>query len=191
MQTVQENKYLNRIITIPNLLSFFRICLIPVIVWLYLKKEAYLTAAIVLVLSGVTDVVDGYIARHFGMISNFGKAFDPIADKLTQAAVLFCLIARFPLMLCPLVMLVIKEILSGSIALLAVRKTHKVPSAVWHGKATTVSLYAMMLIHLVWYEIPAAVSKALVVICAAVMLLSAVLYIRMYLAALRSEPKEG
>lgn len=191
MQTVQENKYLNRIITIPNLLSFFRICLIPVIVWLYLKKEEYLTAAIVLVLSGVTDVVDGYIARHFGMISNFGKAFDPIADKLTQAAVLFCLIARFPLMLCPLVMLVIKEILSGSIALLAVRKTHKVPSAVWHGKATTVSLYAMMLIHLVWYEIPAAVSKALVVICAAVMLLSAVLYIRMYLAALRSEPKEG
>ncbi len=49
-----------------------------------------------LLLSGVTDLADGFIARHFHMISDLGKVLDPVADKLTQAAVLFCLITRFP-----------------------------------------------------------------------------------------------
>lgn len=64
----------------------------------------------VLLLSGLTDVVDGIIARKCNMISDFGKAFDPIADKLTQAAMLCCLVVRFNYMLIPLGMLVIKEV---------------------------------------------------------------------------------
>ena len=171
-----EHKYQNKIVTIPNILSVFRILLIPVIVWLYCGKHAYLYATLVLTLSGATDVVDGFIARRFGMISNVGKALDPIADKLTQMAMLSCLLTRFPLMLLPLVLLVVKELFAGVTGLLTIKKTGVVLSAVWHGKLTTVVLYAMMAIHLVWVSIPTAASNALVVLCTLCMLTSGILY---------------
>lgn len=84
-----------QILTIPNLLSVFRILLIPLIVWLYCGKQDYLLAAWVLLLSGVTDIADGFIARHFHMVSDLGKVLDPIADKLTQTVALVCLLTRF------------------------------------------------------------------------------------------------
>lgn len=80
----------DRILTIPNVLSFFRLALIPVIIVLYAKNEVWWAFGM-LVLSGVTDVVDGWVARTYHMVSNFGKAIDPVADKLTQIAVLLCL----------------------------------------------------------------------------------------------------
>ena len=171
-----EDKYKHRIITIPNLLSFFRLLLIPVIIWLYVVKQNPAWTTLVLALSGITDIVDGIIARKFNMISDFGKAFDPVADKLTQIAMLFCLVSRFEWMLLPLVLLVVKEIFAGVTGLVVIRKTGKVLGAVWHGKATTVSLYSMMLIHLLWFNIPAVISGILIGACTALILLSAILY---------------
>ena len=89
----------NKILTIPNLLSLFRLCLIPVFMWLYCVEKNYLWTGIILIISGLTDTVDGFVARHFNMISDLGKILDPVADKLTQAAMLFCLLTRFPLMI--------------------------------------------------------------------------------------------
>ena len=80
----------NKILTIPNLLSLFRLCLIPVFMWLYCVEKNYLWTGIILIISGLTDTVDGFVARHFNMISDLGKILDPVADKLTQAAMLFC-----------------------------------------------------------------------------------------------------
>ena len=82
-----QKEHLNRIITVPNLLSFFRFCLIPVIIWSYCVKENPLLAGEILLLSGLTDLADGYIARRFHMISNLGKILDPVADKLTGSNV--------------------------------------------------------------------------------------------------------
>lgn len=171
-----QNKYQKKIITIPNILSLFRLCLIPVIVWLYCFEKNYLWTTLVLALSGITDIVDGFVARHFGMVSDFGKTFDPVADKLTQFATLFCLVSRFRHMLIPLVILVVKELFGAVTSLLAIRKTGTVEGADWHGKITTVSLYAMMLVHIIWYQIPLTISHFLVSICTTMMLLSAVLY---------------
>ena len=75
-----------QILTIPNLLSVVRLALIPVIVWLYSFEQNYHAAIGVILLSAATDIVDRWIARRFNMISDFGKALDPLADKLTQAA---------------------------------------------------------------------------------------------------------
>lgn len=171
-----EDKYKHKIITIPNILSLFRLLLIPVIVWLYVFRQDYLWTTAVLALSGVTDIVDGIIARKCRMISDFGKAFDPVADKLTQIATLFCLVTRFRWMLLPLIILVIKEIFAAVTGLLVIRKTGKVMGADWHGKAATVSLYSMMLIHLLWFKIPSVVSGILIGACTAMVLLSAILY---------------
>ena len=168
--------YKDKILTIPNLLSFFRLCLIPVMIWLYMVQENYGLTTLVLLVSGITDVVDGIIARKYNMVSDFGKAFDPVADKLTQVAVMFCLVTRFPWMILPLVLLVIKELFTGITSLLTIRKTGKVEGAVWHGKITTVLLYTMMGIHLIWFHIPPLVSGFLIGISTGMMLLSAVGY---------------
>ena len=173
-----EERYKHKIITIPNILSLFRLLLIPVIMWLYIVKEDPVLTTVILALSGITDIVDGIIARKCHMVSDFGKAFDPVADKLTQIAMLFCLVSRFKWMLLPLCVMVIKEITAGILGLLVIRKTGKVAGAVWHGKATTVSLYSMMIVHLMWFNIPGIVSGILVGACTALALLSAFMYSR-------------
>jgi len=185
-----EEKYKHRIVTIPNILSLFRLLLIPVILWLYIVKQDPLWTTAILVLSGVTDVVDGIIARKCHMTSDFGKAFDPVADKLTQIAMLFCLVSRHRWMLLPLCVMVVKEVSAGILGLLVIRKTGKVDGAVWHGKATTVSLYSMMIIHLIWFNIPGVVSGILIGACTALALLSAFLYSRENLKTLQSRRKE-
>ena len=173
-----EDEHKNKIITIPNSLSLFRLLLIPVIMWLYIVKEDPVLTTVILALSGITDIVDGIIARKCHMVSDFGKAFDPVADKLTQIAMLFCLVSRFKWMLLPLCVVVIKEVTAGILGLLVIRKTGKVDGAVWHGKATTVSLYSMMIIHLIWYNIPGVISGILIGACTALALLSAFMYSR-------------
>ena len=151
--TDKKNNPQNKILTIPNLLSFFRLCLIPVFMWLYCVEDNFLCNGILLIISGVTDTVDGFVARHFNMISDLGKVLDPIADKLTQAAMLFCLLTRFPLMIVPLGLMVFKEFFMGVTGFLVIQKTGKVFGADWHGKVNTWLLYAMMILHVFWYNI--------------------------------------
>ncbi len=174
--TVDTNKYKNKIFTIPNILSFVRLCLIPLIVWLYLGKKKYIATGIVLLVSGLTDIVDGFIARHFNMISDVGKVLDPIADKATQAVMLLCLIARFPLMWLPIILLVIKESFMALSGFMVVRKCDIVLGANWHGKVATVLLTAAMALHLFWYDIPEVVSLITIISCSAMIATSLVLY---------------
>ena len=188
MQDSIESRYKNKILTIPNVLSFFRLCLIPIIVWLYISKEDYFWTLMVLLLSGLTDVVDGIIARKCNMISDFGKAFDPIADKLTQAAMLCCLVVRFNYMLIPLGMLVIKEVVTGITALISIKKTEQVEGAVWHGKLTTVVLYLMMAVHLVWFNFPTTVSLIMVGVCIGIMIMSFIMYSVRNIKAIKNKP---
>ena len=160
-----ESKSENKILTVPNLFSLFRLLLIPVIVWLYWFQKDYFPAGALLILSGLTDLADGYIARHFNAVSNVGKILDPIADKLTQAAMLFCLVTRFPLMAAPFGFLVIKELFIGTTGLLMIRKTGKVVGADFHGKVATTLLYAMMILHIFWIDITPEISAVTIVIC--------------------------
>lgn len=168
----------NRIITIPNLLSAFRLILIPVFLWTYCIRGEYLVTAGLLALSGLTDLADGYIARRFHMVSNLGKILDPVADKLTQAAMLVCLVTRFPMIVFPMVLMAVKEASVGVTNLLVIRKSGLVTGAVWHGKVTTALLYTVIVVHLLWFYIPAAVSNVLIAVCSGVMLLSWGLYLR-------------
>lgn len=166
----------NRIITIPNLLSLLRLCLIPLLVWLYLGRHDYGLTAIVLIASGLTDLVDGWIARKFHMISNLGKILDPVADKLTQITMLFCLVERYPYMLATLILLVCKEVFDTVTGLIAISRTDQIYGADWHGKVTTALFYAMMTVHLLWVDIPRPVSYGMVAVCTVAMAVSLLLY---------------
>ena len=175
-QNLSANKYKNKIITIPNILSFVRLLLIPVILWLYLKEENYIATGIVLLVSGLTDIVDGFIARTFNMISDVGKVLDPFADKATQGVMLLCLLARFPLMWLPIILLVLKESFMALSGFMVVRKCDVVLGANWHGKAATVLLTATMALHLFWYNIPEALTVATISLSSAMIALSLILY---------------
>ena len=184
------NNTQNKILTIPNLLSLFRLLLIPVIIWLYTVRKDYFPAGALLILSGLTDLADGFIVRHFNAVSNVGKILDPIADKLTQAAMLFCLITRFPLMAAPFGVLVLKEIFIGTTGLLMIRKTGKVVGADFHGKVATTLLYAMMILHIFWIGITPAVSATTIVICLVSMLFTLVVYGKRNVRVLRGKKEE-
>lgn len=165
-----------QIFTIPNMMSFFRILLIPGIVIAYCKFEDYMIAIGLVLISGITDVLDGKVARKFNMISDFGKILDPIADKLTQAAIALSLQFRFPHMLWMFILMFVKELIMGITGVLSVKYTGEVYGANWHGKVTTVVLYFVMVIHMLWAEMPMAVSYILSLICAMVMMISLYLY---------------
>lgn len=178
-----------KILTIPNLLSCLRLALIPCFVWAYLVGEDARTTVLLLLLSGLTDVADGFIARRFNMISNLGKVLDPLADKLTQAAMLVCLMSRYPLMMLPFGLMVVKEMVCVGTGLAAIDRTGEVRSAGWHGKVATVLLYAMLITHVLWTEIPPALSMGLILLCAAMIVLSGILYGVSNVRATRSKSK--
>lgn len=165
-----------QIFTIPNLLSFFRLLLIPVIAWLYCWKGDYPLTAFVLVLSGATDIADGFIARHFDMVSDLGKVLDPVADKLTQTVALVCLLTRFQAIWWLLGVLVFKETVMTVMGILVIHRTKAVYSAAWHGKLATCVLYAVIFTHIVWYNISQPVSALLAAAGIACILLSLILY---------------
>lgn len=175
-EKITQNDSANRILTLPNLLSLIRLIMIPIIVWMYCALEEYFWTGILVIVSGVTDVVDGFIARKFGLVSDFGKALDPIADKMTQGAVLLCLVTRFNLMLIPLIILLIKEVVTGALRLFIAKKTHAVHGANWHGKITTVLLYAVIILHIFWANMPLDISNIMIAVSIAMMLFSFVMY---------------
>ena len=135
----------DQVLTIPNLLSVIRLALIPLIVWLYIGKQEYSAAVAVILISGATDIIDGFIARKFNMVSDLGKILDPVADKLTQATVILCLTVKYRWMRGLIVLFVVKEIIMAVLGYMAIQKKDVVNSAKWYGKLNTVVLYLVMM----------------------------------------------
>lgn len=171
-----NERYKNKIITIPNILSMIRLILIPIMIHFYITNKDYVTTLIILFISGVTDIVDGFIARKFNMISNFGKALDPVADKLTQISMLFCLSFNYPEMIVPVILLSVKELVSGITSSIIIKTKKVVLGAVWHGKATTVIIYSMIFIHILWRDIPNTISNIFVATSILMMVYSCIMY---------------
>ncbi len=143
------------LLTIPNMLSLFRLLLIPVYVVIYLHattQEEHLVAGAILAVSCLTDMIDGQIARHFNMISTIGKLLDPLADKFTQFAMIICLTIKYPYVILRvfLALFVVKEILQFVALLLSFRKGKLPKGALIAGKVSTalifLSLIAMVMI---------------------------------------------
>lgn len=124
---------------IPNALTILRFILIPFIVY-YIVKDQYIEAFIYLTISGLTDVLDGCIARKFNFITNFGKLIDPLADKTTQIAILVTLSLKNIIPMWILVIVFIKEfaMISGASFLYG---KELVVSSKWFGKLSTVLFY--------------------------------------------------
>lgn len=134
------------ILTIPNFMSFFRLLMVPFIIFFYLNFENKIYAIILILVSGATDILDGIIARKFNMVSNFGKIIDPLADKVTQGTLILCLISKFDLMWLVIGLFIFREIVMVVLGTFAIKFTGKVGSARWYGKAATVVLETSIMV---------------------------------------------
>ena len=147
------------ILTIPNLLSIFRIALIPVYMLIYLnacKPGDYFLAAAILAVSCITDLIDGKIARHFNMISTVGIILDPFADKATQFTLIVCLAIRYPVLRHLIVLFVIKEGFQLIVGGITLKKGKMLAGALLWGKICTtvlfVSLIFLVMLPAIHYE---------------------------------------
>ena len=133
--------------TIPNWLCFLRIALIPVFATLFIKGS-YIPAFILMIVAALTDLLDGKIARKFNMVSNLGKILDPIADKLSQIAIVVILIVKYwdGYLKYILFLFIVKELLMvlGG-ALLMAKGMRPVAAEMW-GKVATTVFYVFMII---------------------------------------------
>ncbi len=165
---------------IPNGLSLLRIALIPVFVLLYLWRLD-MWAFGVLLLSGLTDAVDGYIARRFNQITDCGKLLDPLSDKLTQVAVIVCLTTRYVTLLPLTILCFVKELCQAIGGILLLRKHVQAQGSKWFGKVSTVLFYTVMLIVVLWHDVlDMWVLMALIGLVGASMLAAFVGYFRLY-----------
>ena len=174
----------DQILTVPNAMSLFRLLLIPFIVRSFWSGRPYLAVALV-ALSAATDMLDGVIARKFNMVSDVGKILDPIADKLTQAALLVCLVAYHKTILILLAILVVKETLMAVFGGMTLKKCDSVHSAMWHGKLCTVVFESTMIVLMLFPAIPENVVSLLIAVCGAVMLFSLTMYLIYSIGMLR------
>lgn len=136
------------IFTIPNLLSFFRLLLIPVYAALYLNATEdyqFFLAGIIMAVSCLTDMVDGRIARKYNMITTLGKVLDPMADKLTQFTLTICLSLKYPALYPVLGLFVIKEIFQLAFGVFFLCKGKMLPGALMAGKVCTTVLFISLI----------------------------------------------
>lgn len=136
------------VFTIPNMLSLFRLLLIPVYVVIYLKASEpvhYYIAGGILAVSCLTDMIDGQIARHFNMISTVGKVLDPLADKLTQFTLAICLAVRHPVIWIMVCLIFVKEIFQLIAGLIALRQGMMLKGALMSGKICTTILFISLI----------------------------------------------
>lgn len=137
------------ILSIPNLLSLFRLVLIPVYMLIYLnatQPSHYYVSAAILAVSCLTDLIDGKIARRFNMVTTLGILLDPVADKATQFALILCLAMRYPVLWYLVGTFVVKEgfqLIAGSMIL---RKGKILDGALITGKICTTVLFLSLIL---------------------------------------------
>jgi len=168
---------------IPNILCYIRFLLIPVFVVLYIKASQpgeYLRAAAVVLASGMTDFLDGFIARKFDMVTELGKIIDPLADKLTQVSLIFVLFVKIKWMYLLLILFVIMQLFLLIAGLVMLKKGTKLNGSKWFGKVSTTVFYAVMLVLIAIPTLNNTVTNVLMMVCGAFLLLSFLLYINEY-----------
>ena len=169
--------------TIPNMLSLFRLVLIPVYIVIYLNAQShtdYFVAGAILAVSCLTDLIDGKIARHFNMMSRTGQALDPLADKATQFSLIICLTARHPHIIGLLILFVVKEIFQLLAAIFALRKGEMLKGALLSGKICTTVLFISLILMVLLPDMQPLYSQILIGVDCVFMLISFIAYIRAY-----------
>ncbi|MBQ2890868.1 MAG: CDP-alcohol phosphatidyltransferase family protein [Clostridia bacterium] len=160
---------------IPNIITTFRLFLVPVFAYLMLIVDNLWGACTVLVISALSDIIDGIIARKFNMITDTGKVYDPLVDKLMQITALFALSVRGFVPVWCISIIIAKELIMILVGLILYLKKIIVQAS-WYGKMTTVIFYIVMLLLVIFKDMPYFVNMLLLLVLVASVLFSAFAY---------------
>ncbi len=192
----QNDGMRNKNLTIPNLMSVARIAMVPFFAYFYLKDEL-VTAVTFLVLSGLSDLFDGLIARKFNQVTELGKMLDPFADKLTQGVVAICLAIKIAEVRPLLLLFVVKELLMLCGAIILLKRKKKPSAAQWYGKVATTLFYIsvtvivfMRAVFEVEDKMFGIISNSLLILTAFFMIYAAVKYFQIFLEIIRSDDEK-
>ena len=169
---------------IPNVLCYIRIALVPLFLAVYLnaqKQADYYWAVGIILIASATDVLDGFIARRFNMVTDLGKLIDPIADKLMQFSMLCVLIYKNKLVIIPVAVMVVKELTSLILGLFVYNKCVKrLSGAKWYGKICTVIVDCAVLVLLAFPQIPDVTQIIIIAVVTFALVMAWLLYTRQY-----------
>ena len=138
--------------SIPNIISIVRILLVPVFCVMYFTPGMRLASLVVLIASGLSDLVDGYIARKFNQITDLGKVLDPIADKLFHMSTIFCLCIDGVVGYWLLVIVVAKELFMICGGVILYKKNRAVIASKWYGKLSSSLFFSAFVLSFVPVE---------------------------------------
>ena len=142
-RSVQDDSIVttDRVLTVPNALTILRLILLGFFVWLVFAAGDVLSAAVVLLVIGVTDYLDGYLARRWGQVSRVGQILDPLVDRITIATVVISLALYEAIPWWVVVALLARELLL--LALVPLLRTRGLLALPVHylGKAATFALF--------------------------------------------------
>lgn len=175
------------IFKIPNILTYIRILMVPVFVIVYLNARtlsAHIWSVVIVILTEATDVVDGYIARKYNMITDLGKIIDPIADKAIQFAMLFCVIVRYHKVWILLIIYAVKELVSLAFSAYLFRRGKHIAGANWAGKLCSVILFLVLLTLIAVPSVPDNIVNILILVGGIFMLLAFAVYMTAYVKLL-------
>lgn len=169
--------------TIPNILSVFRLLLIPVYVVLYLKATEpihYIVAGTILAVSCLTDMIDGMIARKFNIISTLGKFLDPLADKITQFTLILCLALEHKVLWTIVALFVVKELFQLIAGIITFRHGRMLKGALISGKICTTVLFVSLISLVMFPNIPENFIGVITVVDGILLLIAFADYFRTY-----------
>lgn len=183
-QTLEYKRQMaSKIITVPNILSLVRLVIIPVYAVMYLQADSaadYYAAGILLALSCLTDLFDGFIARRFRQISTLGKLLDPVADKLTQCTMLLCLANAYPVLWGLWALFFVKELFQFIATCWHLKHGQMLDGALLAGKLCTNVLFISAILMVLFPGMSSALRNGLIGLCALFLMISFVAYFRAF-----------
>ena len=184
------NKNIYENLTVPNILSFLRILILVPFV-LFVNNNNYIGGGVILVLSGLTDLLDGFIARKFNQITRLGEMLDPTADKLTLMTVMICASMKFPRIFPFMALLALKEILMLAAGAILLKNKKNPPASKWYGKVSTVVFYisitTIIVIKAIWEVDIEILDIFLMSVTSVCMLYSLGGYFRIFISLMKSK----
>lgn len=171
------------ILTIPNLMSALRLVL-AVLFWrIYteggIEENRNILTALMLI-SAVSDFLDGKIARRFHMVSEVGKLLDPLADKVTQGVLLLCLFSKYPVAKPLFVLFLFAQCCMIFMGARTIVLTQKNEGAKWYGKVNTAVFYVVMLLLVMIPGISDRTANVMMLVSGACMIAAILLYMRQF-----------
>ena len=182
-----------QVVTIPNLLSFFRIALAILFCFLFDSEKTMADnwpAFIVLGLNALSDFLDGKLARALNQVSELGKILDPVADYLTKFALILCFVRKFPGLIGFMLLFLVRVFAVAIAGWKTVQLVGENQGAILAGKADTAVFYAVMLALVIYPQMPAVAAYAMICVSAAMMVIAIVVYQRHFRKLRRQAQKQ-